>query len=105
MEKVKREQILNYTFRGSSEKLKRLEQLIRKAIEKAAPPIDPQGPIENWGQSGGWVRDFETGWSQSGGWYLVVENDKLIKVSQPDKSLTKVSTTVYEALSKAEQKG
>ena len=46
---------LSYSFRGSAEDLKRLQQLIGKAVELAFPPIDPQGPVEDWGQSGGWV--------------------------------------------------
>lgn len=96
---AKRDRTLTYTFRGSSKDLKRLQQLIAKALE--VPPIDPQGPVENWGQTGGWVQET-SGWSQSGGWYLVVEN-KETKVSRPDESLNKVTATVYQALSKAQQ--
>ena len=82
-----------------------LQKLITKALQEAVPPINPQGPVENWGQSGGWVQDLGDKWSQSGGWYLVIENDKATKVSQPDNSLTEVTKTVYKALSKAERKG
>lgn len=102
----KRDHTLTYTFRGSAKQLNKLQKLINIALqEEAAPSVDHQGPVENWGQSGGWVQDLEGGWSQNGGWYLVIENDEVIKVSQPDSSLTKVTMTVYEALSKAEKQG
>lgn len=94
---------LNYTFRGSSKALERLKDLINRALEEAVPKFDPGGPVENWGQSGGWVLSIEDKWSQDGGWYLVIENDA-VKASQPDDSLTKVTATVYKALSKAERR-
>jgi hypothetical protein len=100
---AKPDHTLAYTFRGSAEQLSKLRQVIRKALQEAVPPINPGGPVEDWGQSGGWVQDLKDGWGQSGGWYLVIEKDEKIQVSRPDKALTKVTATVYKALSKAKQ--
>jgi hypothetical protein len=94
---------LSYTFHGSSDQLAKLQASINKALESAVPKIDPGGPVENWGQSGGWVQDLGDKWGQSGGWYLVVENDPGLKVANPDKSLANVTKIVYQALSKARQ--
>lgn len=93
---------VNYTFRGSSAQLQKIQDIIKKAL--ARQPIDPGGPVENWGQSGGWVQDVKDNWGQRGGWYLVVEN-KATKVARPDKALTNVTASVYKALSKAKERG
>jgi hypothetical protein len=95
---------LSYTFRGSQDRIKKLQDIIKRALESAVPKIDPGGPVENWGQSGGWVQDIRDHWGQSGGWYLVIGNEKPVKVSRPDKSVVNVTKTVYEALSKAKQR-
>ena len=58
---------LSYTFHGSAKQLSKLRKLIQDALEEAAPKPDPSGPIEDWGQNGGWVRDLKDGWGQSGG--------------------------------------
>ena len=93
---------LHYTFRGSSAQLKKIQDIIRKAL--ARPPKDPGGPVEDWGQSGGWVQDVKDNWGQKGGWYLVVEN-KATKVARPDEAVTAVTASVYKALAKAKQRG
>jgi hypothetical protein len=100
---AKGDKTLSYSFRGSDQDLKKLKLLINEAVQRAVPPVDPGGPVENWGQSGGWVQDLGDKWGQSGGWYLVVENREAVKVSTPDQALTKVTATVYQALSKAKQ--
>jgi hypothetical protein len=100
------EKALSFTFHGSSKKLLKLEKLIANALEAEDMQIHHRGPIENWGQSGGWVEDG--GWGQSGGWFEVIENKKLIKVSQPSRFLTNVSRivySVYDAFSKAQNRG
>ena len=102
---AKKGSTLSYTFRGSQARLKKLNEIMKKILEDAVPDTDPGAPVENWGQSGGWVQDLHDKWSQSGGWYLVIENDKSIKVSRPNKSVVDISKTVYQALSKAKQHG
>jgi hypothetical protein len=95
---------LSYTFRGSKEELKRLRRLISKALEEAVPPIDPGGPIEDWGQRGGWVLDIKDNWPQKGGWYLTKEG-KRTKVRPEEKVVLEgvktVTETVVQALNKA----
>lgn len=99
-----REKTISYTFRGSAEKLEKLQTIINRAFENAKPTIDPGGPVEDWGQSGGWVQDIGDSWSQSGGWYLVLENEAPVRVRLPDASLNNVTKNVYAALNKAKMR-
>ncbi len=95
---------ISYTFNGSAKQLAKLRKLIHEALAEAVPKPDPSGPIEDWGQNGGWVQDLKDGWGQAGGWYLVKENKKT-RVARPDKvataAITTVTATVVEALAKA----
>jgi hypothetical protein len=100
MPTIPKKRTYNLTFRGTSPELIKLKKLIDIALKQAVPPIDRGRPIENWGQAGGWVNDLHDNWGQDGGWYLGA-GDGEVKVSQPDAALTKVTATVYEALSKA----
>lgn len=100
---AKREKALSYTFRGTPERLEKLQELIKRALESAVPKVDPGGPVEDWGQNGGWVQDLGDHWSQSGGWYLVVGDSEAVKVSRPNESIANVTKTFYQAISKAEQ--
>ncbi|HZC43676.1 MAG TPA: hypothetical protein VE195_05840 [Acidobacteriaceae bacterium] len=99
-----RHRVASYTIRGTPERIAKLEHLIGEALKSAVPTINPGGPVEDpWSQTGGWVLDIGDKWPQSGGWYLVVSDETPVKVSQPDPSLMNVTSTVYQALSRAEQ--
>jgi hypothetical protein len=96
----KSEAVLSVAFRGSPDSLKRLKEILDRALEEAnAGEVKGLDVAGGWSQSGGWVRE-QDGWPQTGGWYLS-KNDELVKVSQPDDSLEKVTKNVYTAISKA----
>ena len=103
MAKPDQDHVLSVAFKGSPERLARIKEMLDRVLEEVGGAPDPEGPISDWSQSGGWVQESD-GWPQSGGWYLVIENEKM-QVSRPDESLKAVTKNVYTAITKAKQIG
>jgi hypothetical protein len=86
-------------------------KLNRPQIQTKPKGIDPGGPVEQWGQNGGWYQDLKDGWGQKGGWVqdlggrgVLARADSVTRQIHKGSTIMKAQPrNVNDALEKAQQ--